>query len=507
MKLIRSTSFIASGTRVGVVLVSLALLSVCSCAGGGGGGGGAGGGGGDDNANDNAAPGAPAARQDLWTTESTGESNQSFEDTPIPAGFFDFNGRQCGTFDGTARFGGAPISEDMLGAADTLVNRSGDPIAPSDPVGTEGTVDIEIMALNMRSLEPITVMCEGEATEWNVRVELSDRPAQMGSLTATKTYGNGGTALSVLYVMPRLVFTSVDDPTVERVLDVGAEGGEAIVLNATIPWVHAVDPNNPDPETTFILGVQGGGPGALKQDTLIPCVEHFNPTGSHLHNTCAADTDGDGITDGVDNCRFDFNPDQEDEDGDTFGDVCDPCPDDPDCPASGDQCEEICPDLYSEACDLIEPLYDQLCRYFSECICLPPDCDPDSYGGPSEWCLSEEMFSEDLLAELESTGDEFVSLGCDRCSVLDPCPPPPCDFPDTNPCAFVDCPDGRTCDPETVQCCDPLTGDCCDYMAGECVNLCDFIICPDDRTCDPNTQECCDLVTGECCDYMAGECF
>ena len=47
--------------------------------------------------------------------------------------------------------------------------------------------------------------------------------------------------------------------------------------------------------------------------------------------TCGAgagDSDNDGITDGVDNCVNDFNPDQSNTDGDSVGDVCDNCPDD-----------------------------------------------------------------------------------------------------------------------------------------------------------------------------------
>ena len=38
------------------------------------------------------------------------------------------------------------------------------------------------------------------------------------------------------------------------------------------------------------------------------------------------DSDSDGLNDSVDNCRSKPNPMQENEDGDPFGDVCDPCP-------------------------------------------------------------------------------------------------------------------------------------------------------------------------------------
>ena len=38
------------------------------------------------------------------------------------------------------------------------------------------------------------------------------------------------------------------------------------------------------------------------------------------------DSDGDGVKDDTDNCRSISNPQQYNEDGDTLGDVCDPCP-------------------------------------------------------------------------------------------------------------------------------------------------------------------------------------
>ena len=62
------------------------------------------------------------------------------------------------------------------------------------------------------------------------------------------------------------------------------------------------------------------------------------PSGNIDNLTFAAgvDTDSDGILDGDDNCVDDPNPGQEDADGDGQGDVCDPCPNDPDDDADGD---------------------------------------------------------------------------------------------------------------------------------------------------------------------------
>jgi hypothetical protein len=63
----------------------------------------------------------------------------------------------------------------------------------------------------------------------------------------------------------------------------------------------------------------------------------------------AADSDGDGVDDGSDNCMDDPNPGQEDGDGDGAGDVCDVCPGfdddvDPDGDGVPTGCDN-CPDI------------------------------------------------------------------------------------------------------------------------------------------------------------------
>ena len=62
-------------------------------------------------------------------------------------------------------------------------------------------------------------------------------------------------------------------------------------------------------------------------------------TGGGGGNPCdsqGGDSDGDGICDNQDNCRFTFNPDQADNDGDGQGNACDDTPNGGDGGGSGD---------------------------------------------------------------------------------------------------------------------------------------------------------------------------
>ncbi|MFH0982548.1 MAG: hypothetical protein V2A79_13565 [Planctomycetota bacterium] len=485
-------------------------------------------------------PSGGDAKRDLWSTDTKSASQQDFSSSPVPAGLL---GDDCESFAGAASFAGQAISENSTGMADTIVHRSGDPIEPSDPVGTIGTVEVQITNLNLWSTAPITVMCGGQSTQWNVHATLSDTPSPEGTLTATKTHSNGGTAQTVLPVLMKLIFTNASDASVQRELDFADEGLDPIQFQADLAWVHALDPAHPDPENTFILGVAGGpeaakliarggvdlrrardggqviawskpcDPDALACSdvntngmnpngvTLIACSEHGSFGGSHVHNTCIVDTDGDGIPDGSDNCRYDFNPDQEDRDGDQFGDVCDPCPDDPTCPMSGGECEGQCTDLYHQQLDLwVDEWGPAMCAWYADCagstMSLTMHC---------QQLLSEEMAA---VQEMMCLWTQFRYWGCDRC-VLDETPTPtlPCDIPGVtnNPCANVTCPQGQICDSTSGECvadqCQNVTcpqGQTCEPYSGMCWDRCQSVSCPEGRSCDPESGECCDATMGNC---------
>lgn len=292
---------------------------------------------------------------DLWTTPAGGTSEILMDANDLPPDFF---GPGSDPFDGPIVLGGEPLPTEppgVLGAADTVVRRTQDAVILEVP--SQDTVPIEIVALNLVSVQPITVTYEGgqNPEAWDVRVCLSDAPQDPGTMTIQRACLDGGTYDASLPVKPRLVFTRVGDDAT-RVWDMGLAGVEPLMLN-TIGggWVDEPDPASavtevaagtqvdancdgvfdpPLPGTSnFVPGIHlfpcdpTVPPGAAEQRMRIT----YQRAGTMQHGIISAhapapDGDVDGIDDVADNCPGDFNPLQEDGDGDTWGDLCDNCP-------------------------------------------------------------------------------------------------------------------------------------------------------------------------------------
>ena len=87
----------------------------------------------------------------------------------------------------------------------------------------------------------------------------------------------------------------------------------------------------------------------------------------------AADGDGDGVADAIDNCVNTFNPEQTNSDSDLLGDACDNCKfvdniNQADCDGNG----------LGDACDAVNPLADELCDGVDN------DCDAGTPDGSDE---------------------------------------------------------------------------------------------------------------------------
>ena len=138
------------------------------------------------------------AGSDLWSTPGGGQSTHSFADAPIPAGFF---GPGSEPFDGTVTFQGLPINNNPglapldafdFGMTDTIVQRLDD--MSLQQTGDMASTPIQIVALSLMSVEPITIMINGQETLFLVEAQLPFGGQQPVGLTEEK--GRGETSVA-----------------------------------------------------------------------------------------------------------------------------------------------------------------------------------------------------------------------------------------------------------------------------------------------------------------------
>lgn len=127
------------------------------------------------------------------------------------------------------------------GGADTIVER----LAPAaDPVDT---IDIEQVALSLRSVDPIVVTENGGQNPglWDVFVLTSPAAPSNGQMTIEHTGpGDGGIYSALIEVCPVFTFTEVGNPGNTRQFDLCLEGIPPQQIAVTDqPWQHnAVQP-------------------------------------------------------------------------------------------------------------------------------------------------------------------------------------------------------------------------------------------------------------------------
>lgn len=183
---------------------------------------------------------AVTAGFDLFETDPQQTSFQFTDQFAIPAGFFDPGSNP---FTGQVNFGGGQIGTFQgkdVGDADTIVQRTqAANVVP--PFPSHATVPIEIVALNLVSVQPITVQVGGTTQTWDVSVQLSPTRPSQGGIDITKTGDQGGTFSSQLQVIPLFTFTRIPDGA-KRTLDLGAPTFPPAALNALFlqttnaPW-------------------------------------------------------------------------------------------------------------------------------------------------------------------------------------------------------------------------------------------------------------------------------
>ena len=289
---------------------------------------------------------------DLWSTPCGGATVDShFTVMPLPPGFF---GPGSDPFAGDVAFKGDPLTTTppgILGPSDVIVERK--TLAPLPAPGDSHTVPIEIIALSLTSISPITVTYNGGSNPelWDVDACLSStQPQNIGSMVIRRGCDAGGTFSATLPVTPKFTFIRQSD-LAERVLDLGgmltinfeterlckgqwtySDPGFGIF---TSPGGLTVDHdcNLSTPEvpvgagSNFFPGVQ-----AIPCDSIQP-PQKYKKRLTHEEALLAAhgvlppeqdtlDRDHDCIPDTADNCPDIPNPLQTDSDCDGIGDAC-----------------------------------------------------------------------------------------------------------------------------------------------------------------------------------------
>ena len=171
---------------------------------------------------------------DLWVTPPDGNTYMDFTVTSIPADFF---GPGSDPFDGVIPLQGEPLntsSPGILGPTDTIVKRTESATLPS--CGASDPIEIELVALSLVSIDPVTVTYNGGQNPelWDLGICLSSSASQdPGSMTITKGCDEGGTFTAELLVRPKFTFTRVGEPWDIRVFDFGNEGLPSIPLETS----------------------------------------------------------------------------------------------------------------------------------------------------------------------------------------------------------------------------------------------------------------------------------
>lgn len=193
---------------------------------------------------------------DLWQSVSPTTVEFGMGTPPIPAGFF---GPGSEPFEGTVTLegsplGGTPLCDGLSGGTDTLIERRGP--ARLDPTDGDDTIPVEMVALSLRSIDPIQV---GPDSFFDVLVDLAPNERQAGAMTITRTHPDGGTFDCEMFIQPRFIFTKTDDPGDLRVLDTATEGYDPLrMVVVDTPWVSNTSLLGQPPCTSnFLPGVRG----------------------------------------------------------------------------------------------------------------------------------------------------------------------------------------------------------------------------------------------------------
>jgi hypothetical protein len=217
--------------------------------------------------------------------------------TTLPAGFF---GPESRPFKGTVELEGVPLGRYRgvpTGLTDTIVRRLETAVLPR-PTGRD-TIPIQLVELSLRSVAPLEVTVGGAKQRWELTAVESRIPQPRGTLTATGRDPAGGTANTVLPVLPRLTFTRVGDRE-QRALDLGELPDDDPIRTALVlrgkrtPFTYSMTPgilSTPLNDGGFCPGCPLPLPAQVALARFKDCAYVFEASTSTYQWHCASPTE------------------------------------------------------------------------------------------------------------------------------------------------------------------------------------------------------------------------
>jgi hypothetical protein len=152
----------------------------------------------------------------------------------INRGFF---GPGSDPFIGFIRLRGNPIDPSTLGTTDTIMHR------PEEINVVQGarrvTADLDLLALELESVNPITVTYNlgNNPEQWDVRVSRQANPPEGGRITIEQTIPDGGTYEAMVNTRLILTFTRRSDGAIRQV-----PLGLLMGTDNNVPWSFSANP-------------------------------------------------------------------------------------------------------------------------------------------------------------------------------------------------------------------------------------------------------------------------
>lgn len=183
-----------------------------------------------------------SAGNDGWSTPSGGETQVNLGNmqavlnalgSPIVGG-------------DTVNVQGSPLAS-SLGSMDTIMARG---------AISSGSGSLQIIALNLVSSSNIELE---NGTVFSMQLCLSSTASPTGSITLDQTSGDGGTFSSSFEVLPKLVFTNVNNPSDVLTVDCASGGCDTITMTVSgADYAQTGGPNNFSPSAEGITPMPTG---------------------------------------------------------------------------------------------------------------------------------------------------------------------------------------------------------------------------------------------------------